>query len=643
MKLKNVLILSFLILTLIPAVVISLLLYKSGFGLSKESYMRNLVESINVQTDYISQTIENNMIMDYRFANKNYAIQTENNLTADEQKNNLLKSFQAYLETSEDKITVCILLDQNNNPVYTIGEKIMLDMIESQLPNLSHATDQMIMEFDLGNGIYSLGLVTPILDHEQTYVGSLISVYDKTYLFKIVSSYYEIANTSTYICRENGEIINFRGISDEYQNASIEDALGNSSFMAEGFIETNFQKTMISGYYKNIYNSPWYLVGFVDHTQIYSFTNQFLWIYLAIIVVVFIADVILSVYISKKVVKPINSLIQVIDGYPDSLNNSDVPSKNGYFETQYLQTKFLGHMKTILLVQHNFEGVYQLYQSSAMDDTNIDIDVKKQTIYSNKQTLQTLMNELEVPEGACIVERFTNCFCEKDQIILTKMFENMRDEHLSVTCETEVFTPHLNQKWFHTLVVPMYEDDRLSRLFIQLRDISSFKKQEFKSLEQAKREPLTGLYNRSGFTDLVNQILQDTNQSALHGLLFLDMNDFKLVNDNFGHSAGDDLLQFVGTVLLETISTKDIASRFGGDEFAVFLPYSSVEKIEMIKKTIDERLVCPFHKDNISFVVSVSIGMSLWSSQFPNTLDELLKQADAAMYQTKREYKQRGH
>lgn len=73
MKLKNMLMITFLVLTIIPIMIVSILLYKSGFDLSKESYTRNLVESLNVQADYISQNIESNMISDYRFATQTIA------------------------------------------------------------------------------------------------------------------------------------------------------------------------------------------------------------------------------------------------------------------------------------------------------------------------------------------------------------------------------------------------------------------------------------------------------------------------------------------------------------------------------------------------------------------------------------------
>lgn len=632
MKLKSILMIILLALTIIPITIVSLLLYKSGFDLSKESYHRNLVESLNVQSDYISQAIENNMISDHRFARKGIA--------AASGKSDLFAEFTTYLSAAEDKIAVCVLLDPQESVVYAIGEKEMVDTVCDQISVSTEASGQRIQEFQWKDGGYSLGIVTPVWDKE-VYVGCLVSVYDKTYLFKIISSYYEIADSSTYICRENGEIISARSTPSEDRTA-VEGVLYEQLLSDEGMIEARPDGLTLTGYYKNIHNTPWYLSGFVDNERVYAFTNQFLIAYILILLFVLVVDILLAFYCSHRVVKPINNLIQIIDGYQNDLTGTQAAygEVRGYVETTYLRDKFLALMKNIQLTQHNFAGIYQLYESSDMGDTNIDINVVDQTISSNKDVFQRLMNEVTVPEDACIVETFTHCFCEKDQQLMMELFEKMRDEHLSARQETEVYTPYFEGKWYHTLIVPMYENDRLARLFVQLRDISGLKKQELKSSEQAKRDPLTGLNNRSGFTEHVSDILQSGDENSVHGLLFLDMDYFKMVNDNFGHGAGDDLLCKIATVLLETMRSEDIVSRFGGDEFAIFLPNTTEEALSKVQQRLKQCLVYPYQTEQASFLVSASIGASIWKQNSPATLDMILEQADAAMYQAKREYKQ---
>lgn len=632
MKLKNLLVLILLTLTIIPITIVSFLLYKSGFELSKESYSQNLIESIHVQSDYISQTIEENMIRDYRFAHSNVAALSG--------QSDLYKQFSTYLSSAEDKIAVCILIDRQDTPVYAIGESEMVSTVREQLPKLSELSEQTTAEFDWGNGDYSLGIVTPIWN-QDTYTGSLVSVYDKSYIFKIISSYYEIADTSTFINRGNGDIINSRNTMNG-DSGAMGAALRSLDFSDEGRIDMRVDGSTLFGYYKGIRNTPWYLSGFVDNALIYSFTNQFLIVYIGIIFCVLLVDILLGVYCSHRVVRPINNLIQVVEGYQNDLNGDGLScsEERGYVETNYLRAKFSELMKKIMLAQHNFQGIYQLYESNDMGDINIDIDVKNQTIVCNKEVFRKLIKEVEVPEGACIVETFTHCFCAKDQSFLMELFEKMRDEHLASMQETEVYTPNLDGKWYHTLIVPMYENDRLSRLFIQLRDISSLKIQEQKSSEQAKRDPLTGLYNRSGFSSCANTALMSGNKSTVHGLLFIDMDYFKMVNDNFGHSAGDELLCTIAKALTETVGPEDIVSRFGGDEFAIFLPDTTETAVFKLEQQLKEKLAYPFQTGQRSFKVSASIGVSFWKQDSDDTLEQILRQADAAMYTAKREFKE---
>lgn len=640
MKLKNLLVTVFLTLTLIPIIIVSLLLYKSGFELSKESYSKNLAESINVQSDFISQTIQNDILSDDRFANSEDVITSLEKSLSDGKSAELMDSFESYLETSQDKFSSGVLLNRDGKSLYTIGESSVLETIKPQLNDLSNMKQSAVVEFQLKEDSQSLGIVTPIYNSRNSYIGSLVSIYNKSYIFKIISSYYEITDAFTYICGPNGEIINFRGLTDRNKNSNIENVLKKANLTNEGVISKKTNSISVTGYYKNIEQTPWYLAGFIDDELIYSFTNGFVLMYILIILIVCVADIILSFYFSRRMVAPINDLINLMTCYENNLTNCTTmyPEKRSYYETSFLRQKFLDLMRNILLVQHNFEGVYQLYQSNDMEDTNINIDVVQQTIGSNKSSFQELIDNVYFSDTDCIVQRFTRCFCKKDQDLLMDIFTKMRDEHLSVTSEADVYTPHLGEKWYHILVVPMYQNDRLSRLFIQLRDISNFKKQEVESFEKARRDALTGLYNRTGFTEVVQEILSKTSAET-HGLFFIDMNYFKMVNDNLGHSAGDDLLTSIGTTISNTIGSDGVSSRFGGDEFAVFLPNATAELMEQRKKELTTNLVFPFSTKDFEFEVSASIGMSIWNDDTPVTLEELLCQADSSMYEVKREMK----
>lgn len=633
MKLKNALRLAFIVLTLIPIMIVSVLLYKSGFELSKKTYANNLNESINVQGDYISQTIESDIIYNSSFAKK-----TLNKYNENKNKEYLIEAFTSYLDITEDKIMASIMIDKDNKLIYSTGEKIIVDKIYNQVPNKIEDEKQKVLEFNLSQNSYSLGILTPVWINGE-YIGSMISVYNESFIFKIISSYYDISDTATYICRKNGETINYKGYyhSEDNQIIKIEDDFSKNSF---GQIESKIGEENTFGYYKSIHNTPWYLVILVEDSLIYNFTNQFIYIYIIIITLIFIADILLAFYFTNRVVKPIISLIKVMDEYQNNLDREilDNEKNAGYYETKYLRKKFFELMNTISLTQHNFKGIYQLYQSNDMRDINIDIDVKEQKIYSNKENFTELLNVIELDENDCVIENFVKCFCKEDENKLRSIFENMRDKHLATSVEVEVYTSHLNQRWFHVVTVPLYEDSRLSRLFIQLRDISGFKKQEIESNKQARRDSLTGLYNRLGLMDYVHDGLEN-NVGKMYGILFADMNYFKLVNDRFGHSEGDRLLIQIGNDLLSIVKDYGIVSRLGGDEFIVLLPITSEDDLTDIKSKIEEKLIYKYEYEEEQFIISASVGKATWDSDSTSTFEELLKQADESMYRVKRQLK----
>lgn len=158
--------------------------------------------------------------------------------------------------------------------------------------------------------------------------------------------------------------------------------------------------------------------------------------------------------------------------------------------------------------------------------------------------------------------------------------------------------------------------------------------------EQADRDPLTGLPNRKLFRDRLSQSLEwAANNNKLVGLLFLDLNGFKLINDTQGHIIGDLLLQGVAERLQGCLRGSDTVSRLGGDEFTVILPGIPNETIaqtvaDKIRATIDQ----PFTLEEHTIKVTTSIGISLYPNDAKD-IDCLIDAADVAMYADKRKSK----
>jgi diguanylate cyclase (GGDEF)-like protein/PAS domain S-box-containing protein len=173
------------------------------------------------------------------------------------------------------------------------------------------------------------------------------------------------------------------------------------------------------------------------------------------------------------------------------------------------------------------------------------------------------------------------------------------------------------------------------------RDITGRKLAEMEIERLAFYDPLTGLPNRRLLHDRLQQALAASARHDKYGaVLFIDLDDFKTLNDTQGHNVGDLLLLEVAHRLLGCVREKDTVARLGGDEFVVLLcelsaePEQAAAQAEAVSDKILAAISRPYALKNYEYHCSTSIGVSLFRNQ-DNTEDELLKRADTAMYQAK--------
>jgi diguanylate cyclase (GGDEF)-like protein len=169
------------------------------------------------------------------------------------------------------------------------------------------------------------------------------------------------------------------------------------------------------------------------------------------------------------------------------------------------------------------------------------------------------------------------------------------------------------------------------------RDVSERKKLERELRHQAFHDSLTGLANRALFEDrLAHALAALRRRDGGLAVLFIDLDDFKTVNDSLGHSSGDDLLRTVGERLRASLRDADTAARLGGDEFGVLLEGAdTVEDATEVAKRLLAALEPPFDLDGRQLNVPASIGIAL-AGRTRATMEELMRNADLAMYEAKR-------
>jgi diguanylate cyclase (GGDEF)-like protein/PAS domain S-box-containing protein len=182
-------------------------------------------------------------------------------------------------------------------------------------------------------------------------------------------------------------------------------------------------------------------------------------------------------------------------------------------------------------------------------------------------------------------------------------------------------------------------DEQIEGIVLNIRDISERKAFQAELEHQAFHDPLTGLPNRALFRNRVAHALASQRRSELPvTVLFLDVDDFKVVNDSLGHAAGDEVLREVARRIDDCMRPVDTAARLGGDEFAILLheSESDLQAVEVAQRLMSALSApIPLQGRTVSIAASVGIALGEHGAASPRDAEELLRNADAAMHMAK--------
>jgi diguanylate cyclase (GGDEF)-like protein/PAS domain S-box-containing protein len=206
---------------------------------------------------------------------------------------------------------------------------------------------------------------------------------------------------------------------------------------------------------------------------------------------------------------------------------------------------------------------------------------------------------------------------------------------------TEFRMKHRDDFWLHveTLRTNLMHDENVKGIVLNTRDVSERKAFEEQLQHQAFHDAVTGLANRALFKDRVEHMIERQARDNLPvSILFMDLDDFKTINDSLGHAAGDRMLAEVGERLKVSLRQADTAARLGGDEFAILLEDGGdgVDAAEVAARILAS-LEGPFHLEGKEVFARASIGIATADAETggPEGAEELLRNADVAMYMAK--------
>lgn len=212
----------------------------------------------------------------------------------------------------------------------------------------------------------------------------------------------------------------------------------------------------------------------------------------------------------------------------------------------------------------------------------------------------------------------------------------LRQPGRNITCEARV--RHADGTWLQAEAIStnLLDTPAVAGVVVTIRDIRERKDFEARLVHLASHDALTGLFNRRRFEEEVAHQLAQAQRFGTRGaLLFLDLDNFKRVNDSLGHRAGDELLCSVAGLLRESLREADVVARLGGDEFAVFLSQADGARAEAAAEQLLQAARGHTHLVGEQVVgTTLSIGIALVPDH-GTTVEELLVRADLAMYEAK--------
>ncbi len=177
--------------------------------------------------------------------------------------------------------------------------------------------------------------------------------------------------------------------------------------------------------------------------------------------------------------------------------------------------------------------------------------------------------------------------------------------------------------------------ERLVRTNAELEERVAYRTRQLREL--ASREPLTGLYNRRHFNEMLDrQFSEAVRYNSDLSCLMIDLDEFKAANDVFGHLVGDELLVLAAGTIVGQLRTADLAARYGGDEFIILLPQTDAENSRFLAERIVERFSSELAERFPKVQISMSVGIANLQLLEPKDAESLIRFADRALYDAKK-------
>ena len=468
--------------------------------------------------------------------------------------------------------------------------------------------DEVITE----NNDITVFINSKIKSKENKCMGVVGVGFKVTHMQQLLQSYETNYGLQAFLINPNGKIeisSSLNGYSqdtdffDAYKFTGIKEQILNNKTTAQYFWYPEIQrKSYIAAQY--IPTLGWYLVIDNDSTALTNYLMSQFWLNMFIIIII-ISLVLFSItYILRK--------------FGTEIIQSSVENERKKGSVFHEATK------------HLFDDIYEIDITHSTPAN----DITRAMFFENDVEECTTFDEaLRVFTQNTVHESFRNEFYN---IFNTEsVLNNYQNAIETISFDCQLKNGFGAYYWARVIGSLYYsEPDESLRLFIYSKNINAEKRHEQHMAEMVEKDQLCGVYNKAATEKYIQNTLTSSD-GHLFAFFIMDIDNFKSINDIYGHVIGDAVLSNFAAALKTSFRSGDIVGRIGGDEFAAFIPVISKEWAEQKAQSLLDNLSKEFHAHNRNCKVSVSIGLA-FSPDNGETYEDLYAKADAALYYIKK-------
>lgn len=461
----------------------------------------------------------------------------------------------------------------------------------------------------------------------------------------------EILSNSTYgtgkgylaISDSTHTVLNFEGVASQKYDA-LSDMNMTDLFSSTTKAKSESQNYSISGYMgsygaiSGVSNSTWKWVCVYPADMYMSQILVPALIAIGVMAVLALACAVLGQLVTKSIVSPINAMItnmrEIKEG--DYEKRIEIKTRN---EFKNMSELFNGMLDDVCMSEELHRTI-----SEISDNMLFEWDFHKETMFVSENFLEKF--DIDPTEAQLANGKFLDkLMSEQEADAYKRDISTLLKNKTGHSGEYQMLTKNGTIVWF--AVRALCVTDRLGeplRVIGVVTDIDNEKKLELQLSERASYDFLSQLYNRSTFErELQSEIERSAHTKVC--VMFIDVDDFKFINDRFGHSVGDEVIKYVSGCIKQRIQGSGFAGRFGGDEFVLCVTDSKqIDEIESLSLDLIDELYSGYHSElaNVTINVKASIGIA-FSPEHGDDGPKLIAAADEAMYFVKKNGKANYH